>query len=176
MSESVYSPMQMNTGFDGSMIDQLLETAEEKKEKEKDEELEIERKYYQKPDAATDPLQAANFLRNFTQGMMQKMGEFDTDYKLFYRPILDFGSGVGINESMEKYNLEEMNRRNQEQIQMDNIGMSDNENLDFLQDFLIAKGYNKLIPEGLRDKYKREADIEKYLKNMDKLRQRGILS
>ena len=167
--------MQMNTGFDGSMIDQLLETAEEKKEKEEDE-LEIERKYYQKPDAATDPLQAANFLRNFTQGMMQKMGEFDTDYKLFYRPILDFGSGVGINESMEKYNLEEMNRRNQEEIQMDNIGMSDNENLDFLQDFLIAKGYNKLIPEGLRDKYKREADIEKYLKNMDKLRQRGILS
>ena len=167
--------MQMNTGFDGSMIDQLLETAEDKKEKV-DEELEIERKYYQKPDAATDPLQAANFLRNFTQGMMQKMGEFDTDYKLFYRPILDFGSGVGINESMEKYNLEEMNRRNQEQIQMDNIGMSDDENLDFLQDFLIAKGYNKLIPEGLRDKYKREADIVKYLKNMDKLRQRGILS
>ena len=69
MSESVYSPMQMNTGFDGSMIDQLLETAEEKKEKEEDE-LEIERKYYKKPDAATDPLQAANFLRNFTQGMM----------------------------------------------------------------------------------------------------------
>ena len=167
--------MQMNTGFDGSMIDQLLETAEDKKEKE-DEELEIERKSYQKPDAATDPLQAANFLRNFTQGMMQKMGEFDTDYKLFYRPILDFGSGVGINESMEKYNLEEMNRRNQEEIQMDNIGMSDNENLDFLQDFLIAKGYNKLIPEGLRDKYKREADIDRYLKNMYKLRQRGILS
>ena len=167
--------MQMNTGFDGSMIDQLLESAEDKKEKE-DEELEIERKYYQKPDAATDPLQAANFLRNFTQGMMQKMGEFDTDYKLFYRPLVDFGQGVGINESMEKYNLEEMNRRNREQIQMDDIGMSDNENLDFLQDFLIAKGYNKLIPEGLRDKYKREADIEKYLKNMDKLRQRGILS
>ena len=69
MSESVYSPMQMNTGFDGSMIDQLLETAEEKKEKEEDE-LEIERKYYQKPDAATDPLQAGNFLRTFVQGMM----------------------------------------------------------------------------------------------------------
>ena len=168
--------MQMNTGFDGSMIDQLLETAEEKKEKEKDEELEIERKYYQKPDAATDPLQAANFLRNFTQGMMQKMGEFDTDYKLFYRPLVDFGQGVGINESMEKYNLEKMNRDNQEQLRMDNISMSDDENLDFLQDFLIAKGYNKLIPKGLRDKYQREADIEKYLKNMDKLRQRGILS
>ena len=167
--------MQMNTEFDGSMIDQLLETAEEKKEKEEDE-LEIERKYYQKPDAATDPLQAANFLRNITQGKMQKMGEFDTDYKLYYRPFLDFGSGVGINESMEKYNLEEMNRRNQEQLRMDNISMSDDENLDFLQDFLIAKGYNKLIPKGLRDKYQREADIEKYLKNMDKLRQRGILS
>jgi len=69
MSESVYSPMQMNTGFDGSMIDQLLETAEEKKEKD-EEELEIERKYYQKPDLATDPLQAGNFLRTFVQGMM----------------------------------------------------------------------------------------------------------
>ena len=141
--------MQMNTGFDGSMIDQLLETAEDKKEKE-DEELEIERKYYQKPDPATDPLQAANFLRNFTQGMMQKMGEFDTDYKLFYRPMLDFGSGVGINESMRKYNLEEMNRRNKEEFEMDNIGMSDNENLDFLQDFLVAKGYNKL-PKFVRE-------------------------
>ncbi len=167
--------MQMNTGFDGSMIDQLLETAEDKKEKE-DEELEIERKYYQKPDPATDPLQAGNFLRTFVQGMMQKMGEFDTDYKLFYKPILDFGSGVGINESIRKYNLEEMNRRNREEFEMDNIGMSDDQNLQFLQDFMIAKGYNKLIPEGLRDKYKREADIDKYLKNMDKLRQRGILS
>ena len=104
------------------------------------------------------------------------MGEFDTDYKLYYRPFLDFGSGVGINESMEKYNLEEMNRRNREEFQMDNIGMSNDDTLDFLQDFMIAKGYNKLIPEGLRDKYKREADIDKYLKNMDKLRQRGILS
>ena len=104
------------------------------------------------------------------------MGEFDTDYKLYYRPFLDFGSGVGINESMEKYNLEKMNRDNKEQLRMDNISMSDDESLDFLQDFLIAKGYNKLIPKSLQDKYQREADIEKYLKNMDKLRQRGILS
>ena len=61
--------MQMNTGFDGSMIDQLLETAEEKKEKE-DDELEIERKYYQKPD--TDPMGTVNampFLQSFVQGM-----------------------------------------------------------------------------------------------------------
>ena len=62
--------MQMNTEFDDSMIDQLLETAEEKKEKEdEDQELEIERKFYQKPDSETDPLQAANFLRNFLQRM-----------------------------------------------------------------------------------------------------------
>jgi len=59
----------MNNGFDDSIIDQLLDTAEENKEKEEDE-LEIERKYYQKPDISMDPLQAANFLRNFTQGMM----------------------------------------------------------------------------------------------------------
>ena len=104
------------------------------------------------------------------------MGEFDTDYKLYYRPFLDFGSGVGINESMEKYNLEEMNRRNQQEIQMDNIGMSNDDTLDFLQDFMIAKGYNKLIPKGLRDKYEKEENINKYLKNIDKLRQRGILS
>ena len=166
----------MNSGIDDSIIDQLLDTAEENKIENDEEELEIDRKFYQKPNMETDPLQAANFLRNFTQGMMQKMGEFDTDYKLFYKPILDFGSGVGINESMEKYNLEEMNRRNREEFEMDNIGMSDNENLEFLQDFLIAKGYNKLIPKSLQDKYQREADIEKYLKNMDKLRQRGILS
>ena len=59
----------MNTGFDDSIIDQLLDTAEEKKEKEEDE-LEIERKYYQKPDLTTDPLQSGNFLRSFVQGMM----------------------------------------------------------------------------------------------------------
>ena len=61
--------MQMNTEFDGSMIYQLLETAEEKKEKEEDE-LEIERKYYRKPD--TDPMGTVNpmpFLQNFVQGM-----------------------------------------------------------------------------------------------------------
>ena len=62
--------MQMNSGIDDSIIDQLLDTAEENKIENDEEELEIERKYYQKPDAATDPLQAANFLRNFTQGMM----------------------------------------------------------------------------------------------------------
>ena len=64
----------MNTGFDGSMIDQLLETAEEKKEKEekeeKEDEVEIERKYYQKPDISVDPLQGADFLQAYVKGMM----------------------------------------------------------------------------------------------------------
>ena len=40
----------------------------------------------------------------------------------------------------------------------------------------IAKAYNKLIPESLRDQYKRQSDIDKYLENMKRLRQRGILS
>ena len=65
--------MQMNTGFDGSMIEQLLETAEEKKEKDKKEEedeMEIERKYYQKPDISVAPLQGADFLQAYVQGMM----------------------------------------------------------------------------------------------------------
>ena len=48
--------------------DKKEEGDEDKKEKE-DDELEIERKYYQKPDPATDPLQANNFLRTFVQGM-----------------------------------------------------------------------------------------------------------
>jgi len=100
----------------------------------------------------------------------------DPDAKLFYRKILDFGPGVGMREGQRKF--EEKMRKEEERKRMMNedIGMLDDKNLNFLQDFMIAKGYNKLIPEGLRDKYKREADIEKYLKNMDKLRQRGILS
>ena len=72
MSESVYSSMQMNTGFDGSMIDQLLETAGQKKEKEEEDELEIERKYYQKPDTnpmSQSPIGAMPFLQSFVQGM-----------------------------------------------------------------------------------------------------------
>jgi len=100
----------------------------------------------------------------------------DLDAKLFYRKLLDFGPGVGMREGQRKYEEEMRKEEERKRIYNEDIGMSDDENLQFLQDFLIAKGYNKLIPEGLRDKYKREADIEKYLKNMDKLRQRGILS
>ena len=100
----------------------------------------------------------------------------DLDAKLFYRKLLDFGPGVGMREGQRKYEEEMRKEEERKRIYNEDIGMSDDENLQFLQDFLIAKGYNKLIPEGLRDKYKREADIEKYFKNMDKLRQRGILS
>ena len=100
----------------------------------------------------------------------------DLDAKLFYRKLLDFGPGVGMREGQRKYEEEMRKEEERKRIYNEDIGMSDDENLDFLQEFLIAKGYNKLIPKSLQDKYQREADIEKYLKNMDKLRQRGILS
>ena len=100
----------------------------------------------------------------------------DLDAKLFYRKLLDFGPGVGMREGQRKYEEEMRKEEERKRIYNEDIGMSDDGNLDFLQDFLIAKGYNKLIPKSLQDKYQREADIEKYLKNMDKLRQRGILS
>ena len=43
-----------------------------------------------------------------------------------------------------------------------------------LSDIAMA-GYSPLIPEGLRDKYKREADIDKYLKNIERLRKLGLV-
>ena len=61
--------MQMNSEIDDSIIDQLLDTAEENKIEDDEEGLEIDRKFYQKPNMATDPLQAANFLRSYVQGM-----------------------------------------------------------------------------------------------------------
>jgi len=52
----------------------------------------------------------------------------------------------------------------------------------FLDNFLenqfgdiAMAGYSPLIPEGLRDKYKREADIDRYLKNIERLRKRGLV-
>ena len=60
----------MESEFDDSIIDQLLDTAENNKiEDEEDEELEIERKYYQKPDISTEPVEGADFLQAFIQGM-----------------------------------------------------------------------------------------------------------
>ena len=100
----------------------------------------------------------------------------DPSSKLFYKRFLDFGPGVGIKESQEKYNIEKMNRDLGEELRMDNVAMSDDA-FNFLQSFIgqeIAKGYSPLIPEGLRDKYKREEDINKYLENMKRLKKRGL--
>ena len=61
--------MQMNPGFDGNILDEFLTSAETNK-KEEDEDLEIERKYYQKPDIdPMSPIGAMPFLQNFVQGM-----------------------------------------------------------------------------------------------------------
>ena len=49
---------------------------------------------------------------------------------------------------------------------------------NFLQNQLgdiAMAGYSPLIPEPLRDKYKKEADIDKYLKNIEMLRKRGLV-
>ena len=52
----------------------------------------------------------------------------------------------------------------------------------FLDNFLANQfgdiamaGYSPLIPEPLRDKYKREADIDKYLENMKRLKKKGVV-
>lgn len=48
----------------------------------------------------------------------------------------------------------------------------------FLQnqfDDIAMAGYSPLIPPSLRDKYKREADIDKYLENMKRLKKKGIV-
>ena len=40
----------------------------------------------------------------------------------------------------------------------------------------IAKAFNKLIPESLRDQYKKQSDIDKYLKNIERLPIDGLLN
>ena len=59
------------------------------------------------------------------------------------------------------------------------LAKGDMKGMDFLNGFMndkkLAAGYSPLIPEGLRDKYKREADIDKYLKNIERLRKRGLV-
>ena len=39
----------------------------------------------------------------------------------------------------------------------------------------IAKAYNKLIPKNLQDQYEKQSNIDKYLKNIERLRQRGLV-
>ena len=59
--------MQFQSGADNNMLSQLLNPPVENKKMDADEELEIERKYYEKPDM--DSLEAADFLRGFIKGM-----------------------------------------------------------------------------------------------------------
>ena len=47
--------------------------------------------------------------------------------------------------------------------------------LNGFKDTKLAAGYSPLIPPSLQEKYKREADIDKYLKNMERLKKRGIV-
>ena len=150
MSESVYSPMQMNTGFDGSMIDQYMTTA---KEEEKDDELEIERKYYKKPQ--TNPIDAMPFLQAFVQGM-QMMSNLNTSFDFLQDFLRQDQQGMDFMQEIPGY----IDPR---------TGMVIREDED------IAKAYNKLIPESLRDQYKKQSDIDKYLKNIERLRQRGLV-
>ena len=102
----------------------------------------------------------------------------DPESKLFYRKLIDFGPGVGFREGQRKYEEEKRIEDERRKIYNDDVAM--NPNKSFLNSFMnknidLAAGYSPLIPEGLRDKYKREADIDKYLKNMQKLKKRGIV-
>ncbi len=102
----------------------------------------------------------------------------DPDSKLFYRKLLDFGPGVGFREGQRKFEEEKRIEDERRKIYNDDVAM--NPNKSFLNSFMnknidLAAGYSPLIPEGLRDKYKREADIDKYLKNMQKLKKKGIV-
>ena len=102
----------------------------------------------------------------------------DPESKLFYRKLLDFGPGMGFREGQRKFE-EEMRIEDEVRSNL-NQDIAMNPNKSFLNSFIdknidLAAGYSPLIPEGLRDKYKREADIDKYLKNMQKLKKRGIV-
>tara|TARA_B100001248_G_scaffold152392_1_gene114568 strand:- start:91 stop:402 length:312 start_codon:yes stop_codon:yes gene_type:complete len=102
----------------------------------------------------------------------------DPESKLFYRKLIDFGPGVGFREGQRKYEEEKRIEDERRKIYNDDVAM--NPNKSFLNSFMnknidLAAGYSPLIPEGLRDKYKREADIDKYLKNMQKLKKKGIV-
>ena len=102
----------------------------------------------------------------------------DPESKLFYRKLIDFGPGVGFREGQRKYEEEKRIEDERRKIYNDDVAM--NPNKSFLNSFMnknidLAAGYSPLIREGLRDKYKREADIDKYLKNMQKLKKRGIV-
>ena len=82
------------------------------------------------------------------------------DTKLFLTDFLEFGSGVSKKEAREKFFRDKFIHDMQKDNQLGDIAMA---------------GYSPLIPEPLRDKYKKEADIDKYLKNIERLRKRGLV-
>tara|TARA_B100000123_G_scaffold112770_1_gene83109 strand:- start:158 stop:412 length:255 start_codon:yes stop_codon:yes gene_type:complete len=82
------------------------------------------------------------------------------DTKLFLTDFLEFGSGISKKEAREEFFRKKFIHDMQKENQMGDIAMA---------------GYSPLIPEPLRDKYKKEADIDKYLKNIERLRNRGKL-
>jgi len=59
--------MQFESGVDNNMLSQLLNPYEKNSQMDDEEELEIKRKYYEKPDM--ESLEAADFLRGFIKGM-----------------------------------------------------------------------------------------------------------
>ena len=63
-------------------------------------------------------------------------------------------------------------RKFQEKLKQNKAPVAQEEN-EF-GDIAMA-GYSPLIPEPLRDKYKREADIDKYLENMKRLKKKGVV-
>ena len=82
------------------------------------------------------------------------------DTKLFLNNFLEFGPGVSKKESRENFFRDKFIRDMHRENTLGDIAMA---------------GYSPLIPEGLRDKYKRESDIDKYLKNIERLRKRGLV-
>ena len=65
MSESGFRSMQFQSGVNNEMLSQFMDYPEPNKEVN-EEELEVKRKYYEKPN--TDPM-GVSFLQNFVQGM-----------------------------------------------------------------------------------------------------------
>ena len=59
--------MQFESGVDNNMLSQLLNPYEKNSQMDDEEQLEIKRKYYEKPDM--ESLEAADFLRGFIKGM-----------------------------------------------------------------------------------------------------------
>ena len=62
----------------------------------------------------------------------------DPDAKLFYRKILDFGSGVGMREAQRKYDEEMRKEEERRRMMNEDIGM-DTDAQNFLKLFLQSR-------------------------------------